>query len=154
MSKLDIFGLPRSERLSSEKPYREAGHALSLTLRWPNASDRALASEDAAELVRNFITGDGERGVCEFPDPDVIPSATLFNACALVAVMQAPAPGGAKYGAIELAVLSARLPRTWIAIQRDVNRILMEGDAASKNSQGGSTASSAVMPSPSIPNIP
>lgn len=154
MSDIDIFGLPRLSRSSEEKTYEEQGQKLSLFLRWPNASDRGIASEDAQELARDFITGDGDRPAAEFPDPDVIPSATLFNACALVARMQCPPPGRKRYGALELAVLSARLPRTWIAVQQDVNRILMEGDKRQGEPQPAAMESSAATHSPSIPNTP
>jgi len=128
MSKVDMLSLPRPTRASAVKSYQEAGQQIQLSLRWPNASERALASEDAAELIRTYITGDEDRAAASFPDPDVIPSATLFNACALVARMQCPEDERERYEAVELAVLSARLPRTWMQVQRDVSEILTDGD--------------------------
>ena len=155
MPKIDFFGLPRAERPESTKTYREAGRELTLSMRWPNASDRAAASEDAQELAKMFITGDPElvREAAPFPCPDVIPSVMLFNACALVARMQMQTEERERYSAIDFAVASAKLPRMWMAIQNEVNRLLMEGDQSQGELPGASTASSAETPSEATTNI-
>ena len=53
--------------MTSEKTYTERGQKIVLHLRWPNASDRAAASEDASALVRDWITGE--------PNGDALASA-------------------------------------------------------------------------------
>jgi hypothetical protein len=156
MSKINVFNLPRPERPELEKSYSEAGETVTLCLRWPNASDRARASEMSRDLMRDFVHGDPSTGreTAPFPDPDVIPSETLFQACALVASMEQDSPTADLYSALELAVISGRLPRVWMQIQSDVSRLLREGEQRQGESHTGHTASSAETPSTSTTSIP
>jgi hypothetical protein len=152
---LDFFNLPIPPRPQSTRTYDQDGVPLTFTLRWPNASDRALASEDAAAMVRDYIDGDRELGreAAPFPDPETIPSATLFQACAIVARMQAPT-SSERREPLEFALLASRLPRTWMAIQQEVNRLLQEGEQRQGGSPGAPGESSAATPSSPTTSTP
>jgi len=143
MPKLSVLKLPRLERVAETRSFSDdaAGETLTLTLRYPNASDQARASEVANDLIRDYMTGDNEigRAAAVFPAEDVIPTETLFRTCAMIEAMQNPSDPGDAYTALELCILSVRLPLAGREIQTWVNSLYRGGKDAWGKSDGATT---------------
>lgn len=126
MAKLDPYTLPRASRPVQTRTFEEpeTGAKLTLTLRAPDAADAAKATESCEILVRDYIAGDDVRGAGPFPDPEVKPSASLFQTCCLIAEMQCPENPADRYDAIELAILSSKMPTAWAQVQKWVRALV------------------------------
>ena len=118
MPKLNVYALERPARPVTTETFTENGQTLTIAFRRPDAADLALAAERAQKLTEDWITGSEIRGPAPFPYEDVKPSRVLFdNICVAVESQVVEEPGDA-YTEIEFLLLAARLPNTWLKIQR------------------------------------
>jgi hypothetical protein len=132
LAKVDCFQLPRRERPIETLPLCQGEQQFCFTLRAPDAADMAMAGEAAQQLTEDYLTGSELRAAASFPAPDVKLSHSLFTTCALIDEMQ-PAEAEERYGAIELAILSARAPAVWAPLQAKVKALIDAGTRAQGN---------------------
>lgn len=132
MPKVNPYLLPRPPRREETFAFTEGTVSFSISLRTPDFSDVMRANQITEELWATYVTGTEVRGAASLPDPDIKPSRGLFRFCALVAEMQFDPgePGWEPYTALDLIMLSVRLPLSWQRLNDAVNRLLEEEGAA------------------------
>jgi hypothetical protein len=124
MAKLNPYSLPRPERPVETKEFTEGKISFTLTLRAPDMPDQMRANEVTEQLWELYVTGSEDREVAPLPEPDIKISRPLFRFCALLAEMQAPEDPGDLYTALDLLVLSVKLPRAWEQVRRWADAIV------------------------------
>jgi hypothetical protein len=135
LPKVNVYNLARPARRVESRDFAENGETLSLAFHKPDAADLAMAAERAEKLVADWIEGNPEtgRGPAPFPYPDVKLSRLLCNNVAVAVECQEADDPAERYDEIEFLLMSARLPESWLQIQRLLQELTASPPAPSPN---------------------
>jgi hypothetical protein len=133
MPKVNVYALERPARRVETRTFEENGQSLTLAFHKPDAADLAMAAERAQKLIEDWITGSEIRGPAPFPYPEVKLSKLLCNNVAVAVECQEAEDPAERYEAIEFLVMSARLPETWMQVQRLLQELTASPPVASPN---------------------
>ena len=136
MRKIDVFSLPRPERLVEERTFAADGHTITLAFRRPDAADMNMAATTAKRLCEEFITGIDGLPPATFWD-EIKVSESLFMLAASAQEMQPP--DRRIYSAEEFVVMMDRLPTDGVRIAQFIREMQMDWRAHQGNGSGAPT---------------
>lgn len=132
MPKVNVYTLERPARRIETRTFEENGQRLTLSFHRPDAAELAMAAERAQKLTEDWIDGNPDlgRNPASFPYPDVKLSRILCQNAAIAVECQEAEPAE-RYDEIEFLLMSARLPETWLKIQRLLQELMLDPPASS-----------------------
>ncbi len=152
MPKLDVLSLFTVAAAVETREFtdpQQPGAVLILTLKRPEFPDYALAQERAAELAAVWVPTKERPHPPPWPPPPAEPirwSNRLCQVLGLLEALQSPEQAGDFYDALDLAVLSVRMPSAWEGLSAWVQELERSYQATPGNGSAAREETSSAPP--------